>query len=112
MTELSVEAQQKLLQLKQEYLASFPKKITQMQNCWQNLQSKKFPLDGIDSMRVLFHKIAGSSGSYEMHDIFLAAQSAEEICKRAEFADFDLSSFQADLEFSYKRLIGLMQKQA
>lgn len=112
MSELSAEAQQKLLQLKQEYLVSFPEKVNQLQTCWQNLESKKFAANEINSLGTLLHKIAGSAGSHEMYDIHSAAHSAEQICKSAELADLDNPSFMADLKSSYERLIGLLQEPA
>ncbi len=112
MAELSEEAQHKLLHLKQEYIASFPDKVNQLQNCWQKLESKKFAVNEINTLATLLHKIAGSAGSHEMRDIYFAARSAEQICKRAELADVVMSSFKTDLKSSYERLIGLLQAPA
>lgn len=109
MSELSAEAQQQLLQLKQEYLASFPEKVNQLQFCWQKLESKNYAVNEINSLCTLLHKIAGSAGSHEMHDICSAARSAEQICKNANMAVMDNSSFIADLKSSYGKLIELMQ---
>lgn len=112
MAELSAEAQQKLLQLKQEYLASFPEKINQLQICWKNLESKKFATNEINSLGALLHKIAGSAGSHEMHEIHSAACLAEKICKSADLVVVEMSSFKTDLKSSYERLIGLLQESA
>ena len=112
MSELSVEAQHKLLHLKQEYIASFPEKVNQLQACWQKLESKKFAVNEINALGTLLHKIAGSAGSYEMRDIHSAASSAEQVCKNAELTGVDMSSFKSDLKSSYEKLIELMRESA
>lgn len=112
MSELSVEARQKILQLKQDYLASFPEKVRQLQACWQNLESKKITTNELNSLGALLHKIAGSAGFHELYDIHSAAHSAELICKNAELSDMGSPGFVADLKSSYEKLIELMQEPA
>ena len=112
MAKLSVEAQHKLLHLKQEYIASFPEKVNQLQVCWQKLESKKFAVNEINALATILHKIAGSAGSHEIHDIHSAARSAEQICKSAELMDVEMCRFKTDLKSSYERLIELLQEPA
>lgn len=112
MSELSVEAQQKLLQLKREYLSSFPEKINQLQTCWRALESKGFAVNDLNLLGTLLHKIAGSAGSYEMYAIHSAAHSAEQICKSVELEEMNSSSFVVDLKSSYDKLVSLMQESA
>jgi len=112
MSELSAESQQKILQLKQEYLASFPEKVKQLQTCWQNLESKKFAANEINSLGTLLHKIAGSAGSHGMYEIHSVALYVEQICKSADLTRVDMSSFVSDLKSNYEKLIELMQEPA
>ena len=73
MPELSTKAKEKLLELKQEYVRSFPEKIEEINECWNK--------NNLDELRMQCHKIAGSSASFEFPDVSFAAKTLEALCK-------------------------------
>lgn len=87
MTELSAEAKQKVLALKQAYIDSLPEKIQQLEKYWQSIQSNQFKLNDIEQLRGYCHKIAGSSGSYELQEISHAAHRLEKLCVNEKLSD-------------------------
>ena len=80
MSELSADAKQKVLELKQAYVRSFPGKIQHLEECWLNIQASQFADNDVEAMRSICHKIAGSSGSYDLPEVSRAARELEQIC--------------------------------
>ncbi len=109
MSELSAEAQQKVSELKKIYIDSFPDKLEQLNRYWENLQTGKFEESGLVELRIVCHKIAGSSGSHKMLEISQAAQALEQICSSDNWSLADPLSREVELKACYETLIGLMQ---
>ena len=110
MSELSSDAKQKVLELKRAYINSFPDKIQQLEICWKKIQSSQFAENELDELRAACHKIAGSSGSYELLDISHAAHELEKLCATEELEDRGPVAELA-IEGSFHALIKQMQQQ-
>ena len=93
-----------MLALKQAYITSFPEKIQQLEQCWQNIQSSQFSNNEIEVMRALSHKIAGSSGSYEFIEISHAANELEHLCMTVGLKNVSTSE-KIDIEKSMQELL-------
>ena len=111
MPELSIEAQQKVIELKKVYINSFPNKIKQLELCWKNIKSSLFSQSELEALRVACHKIAGSSGSYELLEISHAANELEQLCSFENLADPIKSNAELEIETNYQLLVRLMKKQ-
>lgn len=113
MPELSVDAKQKVLELKRAYISSFEDKIKHLEECWKNIQTSEFTQNDLDELRSACHKIAGSSGSYELLDISHAAHELEQLCKverSAETSGSQQSDTKVSIKDGYHLLVGLMQR--
>ena len=73
MSDLSIQAKQKLHELKREYLKSFPEKSEEIKSYW----IKK----DLSELRIQCHKLAGSAASFEFPDVSFAAKTLEALCK-------------------------------
>ncbi|MGH1537276.1 MAG: Hpt domain-containing protein [Gammaproteobacteria bacterium] len=112
MPELSIEAQQKVLELKKAYIDSFPNKITQLNTYWKNLEANHFSEDELAELRKVCHKIAGSSASYELMDISLAAKELELTCSSNHLDQERLSNRKSSLESHFQILVNLLESRA
>ena len=111
MSELSAGAKQKVLELKLAYISSFPGKIKQLEECWQSILSSQFAESELGVMRAVCHKLAGSSGSYELLDISRAAHDLEQLCVN-EKSNSHEDAPELGIESSYHALMKLMQQRA
>lgn len=73
MSDLSTKAKQKLHELKQEYVKSFPEKSEEIKNYWTK--------NDLSELRIQCHKLAGSAASFEFPDVSFAAKTLEALCK-------------------------------
>ncbi len=80
MPNLSPDAQQKISQLKREYVASLPKKLAILDENWQKIIDGSFEMTHLELLRTHSHKLAGSAGSYGLDKISNTARSLEELC--------------------------------
>ena len=113
MPELSADAKQKVLELKRAYISSFADKIMHLEECWENIQTSQFAQNNVDELRSACHKIAGSSGSYELLDISHAAHELEQLCKvesSAENRGGQSSDTEASIKDGYDLLVGMMKQ--
>lgn len=110
MSELSADAKQKVLVLKRAYISSLPDKIQQLELCWQKQQSGQFAENDLDELRALCHKIAGSSGSYELLDISHAAHQLEQLCANEKQGSRGAVT-EMEIEGSFHALMKLLQQQ-
>ncbi len=73
MSDLSTQAKQKLQELKQEYVKSFPEKSEEIKNYWVK--------NDLNELQLQCHKLAGSAASFEIPDVSFAAKTLEALCK-------------------------------
>ena len=111
MPELSVDAQKKVFELKKAYIESFPSKIKQLELCWLNIKSSLFAQSELEALRVACHKIAGSSGSYELLEISHAAFELEQLCSFEYLVNQSKVIAEFEIEKNYQSLVRLMKKQ-
>ncbi len=110
MPELSSEAQEKIAQLKQAYISSLPEKVTALEECWSKLKADPYNEKNLMQFRTICHKLAGSSGSYGLNNIFNYASRLEQACMDASDAsvnnrdDLKLNTLATD----YRELINLL----
>lgn len=112
MSDLSANAQQKVLELTKAYIGSFPEKINQLEGCWQNIEESKFAEEGLTELRSACHKIAGSSGSYNLLDISNAAKAVEHMSISSHWQQAEKKNREQDLKAGFQSLIGLLQNQS
>ena len=108
MPELSEDAKQKVLALKRAYIDSLPEKIQQLRECWQRIESSQFAHHDVVELRGHCHKIAGSSGSYELPEIARAAHDLELLCA-SEYKDGSDSDVRLRIEGVFHTLVKRLQ---
>ncbi|MDW3095041.1 MAG: diguanylate cyclase [Gammaproteobacteria bacterium] len=69
---------EKFERIREIYVESFPEKIQDLRQCWADLNSTQEYIEPLSTLRVLVHKIAGSSGSHDFDDIHVLAKKVEE----------------------------------
>lgn len=69
--------QSALAALRKDYLSRWPEKITRFENLITQLTGTQGPGDALRDLRMEFHKLAGSGGSYGMPEITTAGREAE-----------------------------------
>lgn len=110
MSELSPEAMQKVHELKKSYINSFPEKILYLENCWQNIEAENYSADTLEVLRKTCHKIAGSSGSYEILEISQAAKIIEQLCLKVKRDGLKVAiNSQTGLKGHYVTLLKLLR---
>ena len=110
MPNLSLSAQQKISKLKDDYVASLPDKLENLNKSWQENFNESCDSSHLESLRVSSHKLAGSAGSYGLKEISNTARIFEKKC-----ADFIKSKKQDaeitdNLRQSYQELITVIQE--
>jgi len=110
MSELSAEAQRKILELTQVYIRSFPEKIAQLEASWIVLEREDFSSNSLAELNKICHKIAGSSGSYQLHEISSAAKAVEQFSLAKRWEQGKSADLELELKTSVNHLILLMKK--
>lgn len=109
MSDISAEAQQKVLELRKAYIESFSEKIIQLEDCWHRLEASSFAASELEDLSMLCHKLAGSSGSFAIPEISQAAQKVEKIAKQEYMANDRMKERRDNLDSGFKTLIELLQ---
>ena len=73
--------------LKQIYIESLPAKIKNLESIHTQLSSHSNITESIDSLRDVTHKISGSAGSYDFHQMSAVAHDLEYMCRELQCDD-------------------------
>jgi len=111
MPDLSSSAQQKILELTNAYMDSFPEKVALLKSCWSRLEDSAYAENSLAELASASHKIAGSSGSYNLPEIADAAKAVEQLSSIKQWTVADDESREQDLKERFETLIILLQKQ-
>jgi HPt (histidine-containing phosphotransfer) domain-containing protein len=109
MSDISAEAQQKVLELRKAYIESFSEKIIQLEACWHKLEASSFAVNELDALCLLCHKLAGSSGSFAMPEVAQAALNLEQLCRQAIMLNSGMNELRNNLDSGFKALIQLLE---
>lgn len=71
----------KIARLKQIYIESLPAKVKALRAIHTQLSSPSNITEGINALSDLTHKISGSAGSYDFHQISAVAHDLEYLCR-------------------------------
>ena len=110
MSDLSADAQQKVFELKRAYIESFPEKVISLESCWRNLEATRFSAIQLENLRKACHKIAGSSGSYEMLEISQVAKIIEQLCSNGGEDIVNNDKSRSELKAHFQMLVKLLDK--
>lgn len=87
MTELSKQAQDKVTELRKEYISSLPDKIKQIDLNWAKVIQNPNNDENRKAFASLCHKYAGSAGAYGLLEFSNALLGLEAACKECIDAD-------------------------
>ena len=114
---LSKQAQDKIEQLREEYISSLPSKIKQIDRIWANVKenykhSESLP-ENLREFAVICHKFAGSAGAYGLLDIANALLELESVCKSylSEEVENKHRDIVSQLEACYRILINFVNSE-
>ncbi len=110
MPDLSVDAKRKIAKLKKAYLDSFPDKIRQLQALWKSLEINKYSQASMSELAVFCHKLAGSSGSYELLEVSQAANLVEIYCNNHFSKLEENEACVIELNSRYLELVKVLEK--
>jgi HPt (histidine-containing phosphotransfer) domain-containing protein len=84
---LSREAQIRQQQLQRKYIDSLPAKRSRIEERWKQLQSSSWSDAVLAALQADVHRLAGSAGSYGLHDLGEAASRLESTLRSGEASE-------------------------
>lgn len=86
MNEESLE--QKLLVLKKNYIQNLPARIDEMKRLWHGIETTQ-NADDLKELIIMMHKLAGSAGMYDAHEISDQARIIENALNEIKDNDYN-----------------------
>ena len=111
MSNLSSSTQKKISKLKDDYIASLPDKLENLNKFWQEIVNESSDSSHLESLRVSSHKLAGSAGSYGLKEISNTARTFEKKCAEFMKAEKQEPEITETLEQCYQELVSVIQEE-
>ena len=105
MSKLSSNAQLKIAELKQEYIAALPEKLDILKDSWKNIAGESCDEKSINIFRTACHKLAGSAGSYGLKNISNTARGLEKLCNELDESNCEMNHVVKTLQPTFQKLI-------
>ena len=77
--------QNRLAEMKQDYIQDLPKKAIELSQCWQAVEGPNWSEEAANTFRIMIHSLAGTSGTFQIVKLAEAARATDNFLGKINF---------------------------